>query len=68
MEKITGPVNLMLKIWVSLRDTMNNIFVLDTVSRIPNLESKILPIHQKFRTYLGLDELFFLGKSGGHHE
>ena len=42
-----------------LKDTMNNILVQDTVSRIPNFESKVFPIPQKIRTYLGLDGLFF---------
>ena len=44
---------------LGLRDTMNNILVQDTVSRIPNFESKVIPIPQKIRTYLGLDGLFF---------
>ena len=38
---------------------MNIILFQDTISRIPYFESKIFPIPQKIRTYLGLDGLFF---------
>ena len=54
--------------WVSLKATMNNIFVQDTVSRIPNFESKMCPIFPKNQNLPGSGWIVFLGKSEGHHE